>query len=62
MDRIEVNTQTGERRVIPLTQAELDAAAIRGAAEVAYKASLPPTVEERLRRVEQWARSMGFAG
>ena len=62
MNRIEINVQTGERQIIPLTQAELDAAAIRGTAELAYKASLPPTFEERLRRIEQWARTMGFTG
>ena len=35
MNRIEVNVQTGEIKTIPLTQAELDAAAVRVAAEAA---------------------------
>lgn len=33
MDRIEFNVQTGERKVIPLTQEEIDAAAARKAEE-----------------------------
>ena len=35
MNRIEVNVQTGEIKTIPLTQAEMDAAAVRVAAEAA---------------------------
>ena len=40
MDRVEVNIQTKERTVIPLTQAEIDDANIRTAAEQAAEPML----------------------
>lgn len=46
MDRIEVNVRTGERSIIPMTQAEIDAAAARSAAE----ASDPKLIEYSARK------------
>lgn len=50
MDRIEINVQTGERSVIPLTQAEIDAALARKAAEDAIE--LPKRAQEEADRAE----------
>ncbi len=48
MERIEVDAQTGERKVIPLTQAEVDDANARTAAEATERANAPPTREEAM--------------
>ena len=60
MERIEVNVQTGERKVVQLTAEELADAARRKAEEDAMVAARPPTPSERLAKLEAWAVSMGY--
>ena len=60
MNRIEVNAQTGTRNVVELTDEEIREAQIRGAQEVADRALQPPSLEQRISSLEQWAHSMGY--
>ena len=60
MQRIIVNVQTGARTVVELTPEEIDAAKTRSAKELAERVTRPPSIEQRLDRVERWARSMGY--
>jgi len=48
MERIEVNVRTGKRKVIQLTQAEIDDANARTAAEATERANAPPTRDEAI--------------
>lgn len=53
MQRIEVNVQTGEQKVIDLTAAEVADAQARTAAEAIDKAKpKPPTLEDRIAALE----------
>ena len=52
MNRIEINVQTGERQVIPLTPAELADARARKAKEDAAPPR-PPSFEQRLAACEK---------
>mgnify|MGYP001558755202 CR=1 FL=1 len=60
MTRIEVNVQTSERTVIELTPEEIRDAETRSAKERAERAARPPSLEQRVTRLETWAQTMGY--
>lgn len=59
MERREINIQTGEVVVIPLTANEIAEARVRDAEEKAQRAAMPAPVD--LRKLEAWAKTMGYA-
>ena len=58
--RIEVNVQTGVKTVLELTPEEMADAQLRVIADTAARAKQPPSLEQRVTRLETWAQTKGY--